>query len=803
MSEYNRHKFAMEWMHGGGRDPHGRGLDEEIKLGKENWMERQRVAAGGRIGLQSGQLVQPGPGRQGYGGDDVKDIVDFAIKKSKHSLRSGDVQSRVRLEELYREIKKYNAMDDITVEVKSTHPKQIIQKRDISEKMLLEKVGFKSKAGNLPAARYLIDNYFLTTVDKMERDLKKMMSSSDTKLSDAIDFTQKLSTKYNRDLTKVQKMIKDFPIVKENKELFLKLTNPQSTAKLKRKQHFDLMTIGDVIEESNFKKNFSIKVANPEQTLQSYAYKHTFAHDGDKIQWLTDPHKTPQSEWVFKYNGKTYDQHALSPMNSRKDPNFAKFWKTDDQILNYLDYKITDTEVLKKLGYKKPTTMGTIMKDALGHGTGSKGYFMFEPLERDHINLKKDPFDVRPMNKRFNIGEGTLKKALLEGRISRAEYNQGIKKIGYEYMGGLDLDDPKVFDDLIKRDLDFAVKAKTRSKEFLRTPATIAREHSERLSKEAVESLSSKDPIKDFLKLAPKKSAAAAAAVVPAATTKGRIDEALKGDKFKGMRNFLKGEGWFAAADFLNNLSKGQSLTKAFNKATEAALWGMKDLDADEKALIKHATEQGASEEEIGALRNYLNYMKKYKTYERANKMLEYTKKNLAAGAGTDDYMDVSTSWDDVTDAAQNFKLRGEELEDLYNIYAEGTQDMQLGKNMLTKYMNSLAAEEWNKTAGTLWDRGGRSHQGEGVIWGLPGAITRDIGSILTGQMPTNFWDYAVPAQIDPWTKDEKQIRIMERPAVGVEYPEYQQALEDMKLDLGYALQENYAEGGIAGLLKK
>ena len=47
----------------------------------------------------------------------------------------------------------------------------------------------------------------------------------------------------------------------------------------------------------------------------------------------------------------------------------------------------------------------------------------------------------------------------------------------------------------------------------------------------------------------------------------------------------------------------------------------------------------------------------------------------------------------------------------------------------------------------------------------------------------------------------EKQIRIMERPAVGVEYPEYQQALEDMKFDFGYALPEQtYAGGGIAGL---
>ena len=100
---------------------------------------------------------------------------------------------------------------------------------------------------------------------------------------------------------------------------------------------------------------------------------------------------------------------------------------------------------------------------------------------------------------------------------------------------------------------------------------------------------------------------------------------------------------------------------------------------------------------------------------ERANKMLEYTKKNLAAGAGTDDYMDVSTTWDDVTDAAQNLKLREGELENLYNIYTEGTGDMQLGSNMLDKYMKTLAAEEWNKTAGTLIDRGSRTNQGEGL----------------------------------------------------------------------------------------
>ena len=61
MSEYNRHKFALEWMHGGGRDPNGRGLDEEIQIADDMWKERISMAEGG-----TPQFVQPGPGRQGY-----------------------------------------------------------------------------------------------------------------------------------------------------------------------------------------------------------------------------------------------------------------------------------------------------------------------------------------------------------------------------------------------------------------------------------------------------------------------------------------------------------------------------------------------------------------------------------------------------------------------------------------------------------------------------------------------------------------------------------------------------------------
>ena len=53
----------MEWMHGGGRDPNGRGLDEEIRIGKEDWMERQRVANSNPLGFP-GHMIHEYEGGQ-------------------------------------------------------------------------------------------------------------------------------------------------------------------------------------------------------------------------------------------------------------------------------------------------------------------------------------------------------------------------------------------------------------------------------------------------------------------------------------------------------------------------------------------------------------------------------------------------------------------------------------------------------------------------------------------------------------------------------------------------------------------
>jgi hypothetical protein len=129
----------MEWMHGGGRDPHGRGLDEEIKIGKEDWLERQRVAQGGRIGLQSGQLVQPGPGRQGYQGK-----PHYKFSKWKKGVEGKAPMLKKDVREIAKEFKvkekDFDSFEDFKTRV---HSKKREEKR--KEKLATDKKYYKKR----------------------------------------------------------------------------------------------------------------------------------------------------------------------------------------------------------------------------------------------------------------------------------------------------------------------------------------------------------------------------------------------------------------------------------------------------------------------------------------------------------------------------------------------------------------------------------------------------------------------------------------------------------------------------------
>ena len=140
-----------------------------------------------RIGRQSAKFAKELK-KKGYKTSKfpVDDVVEFAIKKT--GIKNPEFyKGRKQLQKLYEVIQKYNEMDDITKVVGD-------RVRDVSEADLLRAAGYgETKPGTIKTARYLIDEYFLTTDDKIKRELTKLLSSPDTKLSDAVDFTQKMS----------------------------------------------------------------------------------------------------------------------------------------------------------------------------------------------------------------------------------------------------------------------------------------------------------------------------------------------------------------------------------------------------------------------------------------------------------------------------------------------------------------------------------------------------------------------------------------------------------------------------------
>ena len=747
------------------------------------------------LNFRGGQLVQPGPGRQGYKGkksqynlDDVKKVI----------INANDGVKYYTYDSLAKEIPGINSGSNL----------QIIIKNNKFPKLQT----FDKKVEKAWVELFKDADVSAQSLMKPLHKIRDMVGGGGKDYGTGVHARSRVEH-----ISKALQKSKIIDWADEAKPLINKLSNSLFINKInKLAEKGEPWMLSDVIHSTQTKSMLRAPKTDAEH-LMDYVVRHQNQAGGDAVFNIfdrTNPSKritdfsniNSYHDIVFK--GPTGQYYNIDDIagKGRSNPLFREYFNIQKQLFDMSKRKHwPDGSKIIDPKTGNHVTFGNYSASMHKHGYGWKDPYGRFPYETDHLNLKKDPFKgLRILPQRLNIALGSV-----------AQHNRPdlIKKLGGDYIGGLSIDDlmmqEKAFGEKILifdkegnhigKKLETPYQSAKRMQQYY-TDLALYKKGELKIKPEFPMSEFQKpsSPVKKkFLNLAPPKSTTQ---TIPAATTKGRIDEALKGDKFKGMRNFLKGEGWFAALDFLNNLSKGQSVTKAFNKATEMALWGMKDLDADEKALIKHATEQGASEEEVGALRNYLNYMKKYKTYETANKMLHYAKENLGQGTGSPE--DIGTTWEDVTSARENLKLREGELENLYNIYAEGTPDMQLGKNMLTKYIDSLAAEEWNKTAGTIIDRGGRSHQGEGLIWGLPGAITRDIGAIATGQMPTNFYNWLMPTQ-NPFSKKGDQIRLMERPAVGTNYPEYDMAREDMKYDLGYALQENYAQGGIVSLLKK
>ena len=185
----------------------------------------------------------------------------------------------------------------------------------------------------------------------------------------------------------------------------------------------------------------------------------------------------------------------------------------------------------------------------------------------------------------------------------------------------------------------------------------------------------------------------------------------------------LKGEGYFALADFANNLTKGQSLDKSFSNAIETATFGALDIGGNERDLMKYAKERGLDTKDM---KEWMDYAQTYGKYAKAHEDQQYAHETLVSDeiVGPDDELLQTSVIEQSPDRIK--KIEGQ-LEEKGK--AEGIQSGK-GYKDLNEMIEGVVAKEWNKTAGTPLDRGIRKMVGikgdEGLVWGGIGSMFRE-----------------------------------------------------------------------------
>ena len=306
----------------------------------------------------------------------------------------------------------------------------------------------------------------------------------------------------------------------------------------------------------------------------------------------------------------------------------------------------------------------------------------------------------------------------------------------------------------------------------------------------------------------------------------------------------LKGEGYFALADFANNLTKGQSLDKSFSNAVEAATFGALDIGGNERDLMKYAEERGLDTKDM---KEWMDYAETYGKYVEGYTDLKWAEKiKEAEGEFTPSHIlnpePYTGRIDEIEQAKSAIEKAEGQLEE-----KEKFEGVQSGKGYkdLNEMIEGAVAKEWNRPAGIAGlDRGYRKMLGmkgdEGMIWGPIGNLFREgaekLGfgehDALKGFTPQTVMNYHPVYGYKEDIKDviregdspmEDMLYYMEKyyPSSGLVQEALRTKKEDLKekekwvqtgfgrkkrkvkKDMGiYDYDPNLAEGGIASLKK-
>jgi hypothetical protein len=541
----------------------------------------------------SAQLVQPGPGRQGYQGK-KPDLPTFV-----HNNYTG------------------------TGEINKTNPYSVYKKGEKrisfstiedAEKYIKEKGWVKTDPTKVRSKK--VEQNIINYFDNMFNDSSK---SADELLNPI----KKIHEGTGHDFKVIKKALDKYPPAQDMKEIITRLSRPAFVKKIAGKG----WRLDDVIAAVET-KSASTRSLNPTgRIMENAARHHAQAEPGksliqfydNKNDVITDLKNIDiyKDDIYFKYRddstkpfkAKKYglssslEDVADIARTGRQEPLFKEYFSKVDELTDLKKTPVWDdlTPGLKKVFAKKgsKTTFGDVMRYAYNQGSGySMKYF---PYNIDHKSgVATKPFsDLRIISRRINQAAGHVSKWMPVGAQNY------LKSMGYLF--------DKDMKTLVKDELTLADDILTKGRK-LSSPYQIAKnkENLAQIGKKEIRRPGGGGKLYSF----------------PGMLADKDLYKHLGKDAKKAWNIFRKvGGPWEAGIiglDFINNLDNGMDADTAFQTALENFTMGIYKggQRAQWEDFLQYGKELGHNQENLSEVKNIIDLQKMLKSEKESLKRL-------------------------------------------------------------------------------------------------------------------------------------------------------------------------------------
>jgi hypothetical protein len=374
----------------------------------------QELATGGPA-----QLVQPGPGRQGYQGNPQGNpLLGTEYTGTQHKGKISD-KNAARLNKLKEIIQESNGS----------------YKKNITAHEALVKAGWKDGYQSIGTYQNIRPEVaksmkkLLTTQNKIDNYVNNVMLAEDALVKDFRSPQQHIAKKFGVSKSFMDKWAADSKIYKENKKLFTGLRNELSFNKYKSLPDGAPRLIADYSEIIQNKLPYTKSLhrgTSAEKFIMDSAYRHyKYAKDAGKssqIRFIGNPELLPMNQWQFikgnklysldpalddvVYDGTAYKNNYLNHVDAPKlyKNDFGDIYKAFDDLDVYMNTMVDGPD-------GKPIKLDTLLRRQAYDKTGKKDFLKRRFAELDHGDIMKKPFsDIRLMDRQTNVRAGILKR---------------------------------------------------------------------------------------------------------------------------------------------------------------------------------------------------------------------------------------------------------------------------------------------------------------------------------------------------------------------------------------------------------